>query len=257
MQEATPEWEGRVALVTGAASGIGRACAVGFARAGAAHVVVADVDEDGGAETVRTVARSGAEGRFVHADVTRPDEVTAMVGLCVDEYGGLDAAVNSAGTSGKSANVADYPLDEWQRVVDLNLTGVLLCLRRELTVMAEQGRGAIVNVASSAGLVGFSGLSAYVASKHGLVGLTKAAALEYAGSGIRVNAVCPGSVRTPMLEEFMARGPGIEQWMERSSPLGRLAAPEEIAAAVVWLCSDAASYVLGHAFPVDGGAVVW
>lgn len=250
------EWEGRVALVTGAASGIGRACAVAFAEAGVAHVVVADVDDAGGFETVRAVDEAGAEGRFVHADVTRADDVTAMVGVCVDEYGGLDAAVNNAGTSGSSANVADYPLDEWQRVVDLNLTGVFLCLRRELTVMAGRGRGAIVNVASAAGLVGFPGLSAYVASKHGVVGLTKSAALEYAAAGVRVNAVCPGTVRTPMLEEYMARAPGIEQMMEQSNPLGRLAAPGEIASAVVWLCSDAASFVLGHAFPVDGGAVV-
>jgi NAD(P)-dependent dehydrogenase (short-subunit alcohol dehydrogenase family) len=249
------EWEGRVALVTGGASGIGRACAVAFARAGAAHVVAADVDDGGGFDTVRAVEAAGAEGRFVHADVTRADDVTAMVGVCADEYGGLDAAVNNAGTSGTSANVAEYPLDDWQHVVDLNLTGVFLCLRRELTVMAGRGRGAIVNVASAAGLVGFPGLSAYVASKHGVVGLTKAAALEYAGAGVRVNAVCPGTVRTPMLEEYMARGPGIEELMERSNPLGRLATPEEIAAAVVWLCSDAASFVLGHAFPVDGGAV--
>ncbi len=250
------EWEDRIALVTGAASGIGRACAVAFARAGAAHVVVADVDDAGGFETVRAVDDAGSEGRFVHADVTRADDVTAMVGECVDEYGRLDAAVNDAGTTGPGANVADYPLEDWQRVLDLNLTGVFLCLRRELRVMAEQGSGAIVNVASGAGLVGFPGLPAYVASKHGVVGLTKAAALEYGAGGVRVNAVCPGTVRTPMLETYMAGDPAVEELMVRSNPLGRLGTPEEIAGAVVWLCSDAASFVLGHAFPVDGGAVV-
>ncbi len=251
------EWDQRVVLVTGASSGLGRACAVEFGRVGASAVVIADVDEEGGEETARLVANTGSASRFVATDVTDDDAVAAAVTACVDEFGRLDAAVNNAGTTGVGGNVADYPPEEWDRVLGLNLTGVFSCLRHEIPVMVDAGGGAIVNMASGAGLLGFPGLPAYVASKHGVVGLTKAAALEYVGSGVRINAVCPGSVRTPMLEAYMAGDEQVEQMLTMAVPMGRLGTPEEIAGATVWLCSDAASYVVGHAFPVDGGTSVW
>jgi NAD(P)-dependent dehydrogenase (short-subunit alcohol dehydrogenase family) len=246
------EMDGKVALVTGGGSGLGRACAVAFGAAGA-DVVVADVDVEGGAETVELV-KGGAE--FVATDVTDPDAVAAMVARAVERFGRLDAAVNNAGTTGPGAPVADYPLEDWNRTLALNLTGVFLCMKHEIPVMIEGGGGAIVNMSSGAGLVGFPGLPAYVASKHGVIGLTRAAALEYVNAGVRVNAVCPGSTRTPMLEAFMGGDPTIEKMMEKAAPIGRLGRPDEIAEAVVWLCSDAASFVVGHAMAVDGGAVI-
>ena len=179
----------------------------------------------------------------------------SMVDKAVARWGHLDCALNNAGTTGVSAPTADYTLDDWNRAIALNLTGVFLCLKYELPAMLERG-GAIVNMASGAGLVGFPGLPAYVASKHGVVGLTRAAALEYASQGVRVNAICPGSTRTPMLEGFMGGDEQVERMMTRAVPLGRLGRPEEIAEAVVWLCSDAASFVVGHALAVDGGSVI-
>lgn len=245
--------QGRVAVVTGGGSGLGRACALGFGEAGAS-VLVADVDADGGAETV---ARIDGPAEFRRVDVTRPAEVEGMVAHAVESFGRLDFAVNNAGMTGVSAPTADYTLDDWNRAIALNLTGVFLCLKYEIPAMlaSDQG-GAIVNVSSGAGLVGFPGLPAYVASKHGVVGLTRAAALEYVQAGVRINAVCPGSTRTPMLEGFMGGNEQIEQAMIAGVPLGRLGRPEEIAAAVVWLCSDAASFVVGHAMAVDGGSVI-
>ena len=251
----TAEFATRAGLVTGAASGLGRATAVAFGAA-RARVVVADVDEDGGAETVRMVQAVGGEALFIRTDVTDAAQVAAMVSGCFAAYGCLDFAVNNAGTTGKGGRVGEYDLDDWHRTVSINLDGVFHCLRAELPIMEQAGSGAIVNVASGAGLVGFPGLPAYVASKHGVVGLTKAAALEYAASGVRVNAVCPGSTRTAMLEGYMAQDPRIEKMMIAGVPLGRLGAPEEIAAAILWLCSDAASFVVGHAMAVDGGSVV-
>lgn len=247
--------EGRVALVTGGASGIGRASALAFASEGA-KVVVADVDEAGAAETVKAVAEAGGTARFVSCDVTRSDEVAAMVADAVAAYGRLDCALNNAGTSGSTAFTVDYPEEEWDRVIALNLRSVFLCMKHEIPAMLSQGGGAIVNTSSGAGLVGFPGLSAYVASKHGVIGLTRATALEYVKSGIRINAVCPGSTRTPMLASFMGDDPAIQKMMERAAPIGRLGDPSEIAAAVVWLCTDDASFVVGHALAVDGGAVV-
>lgn len=247
--------EGKAALVTGGGSGLGRASAIALARAGAT-VTVADVDEQGGNETtVLVLEEAGGDADFVRADVTQADEVEAMVDKTVGRWGRLDCALNNAGTTGASAATADYTLEDWNRAIALNLTGVFLCLKYEIPAMLEGG-GAIVNMASGAGLVGFAGLPAYVASKHGVVGLTRAAALEYASQGLRVNAICPGSTRTPMLEGFMGGDEQVERMMTRAVPLGRLGRPEEIAEAVVWLCSDAASFVVGHALAVDGGSVI-
>ncbi len=242
----------KVALVTGGGSGLGRACALAFAAEGA-DVVVADVNADGGAETIGLIERPS---EFLKVDVTEPDEVAGMVERTVERFGRLDCAVNNAGTTGPGAPTADYSLEDWERTLALNLTSVFLCLKHEIPAMVANGGGAIVNMASGAGLVGFAGLPAYVASKHGVVGLTRAAALEYVKAGVRVNAVCPGSTRTPMLEGFMGGDERIEKMMTASVPLGRLGRPEEIAQAVVWLCSDAASFVVGHAMAVDGGSVI-
>ena len=246
------EMQGKVALVTGGGSGLGRACALAFGRAGA-NVVVADVDVDGGGETVAGIDGPAA---LLRVDVTQPGEVAGMVDQTVERFGRLDLAVNNAGMTGASAPTADYTLDDWNRAIGLNLTGVFLCLKYEIPAMLATGGGAIVNMASGAGLVGFAGLPAYVASKHGVVGLTRAAALEYVKAGIRINAVCPGSTRTPMLEGFMDGNEQIEKAMTAGVPLGRLGRPDEIAEAVVWLCSDAASFVVGHAMAVDGGSVI-
>ena len=248
-------FEGKVVLVTGGASGLGEA-AVGLLAARGARVVVADLDTAGGERVVRDVQAGGGEAAFHRTDVTQAQDVAAAVAVALDTFGRLDGAINNAGTTGPSASTADYSLDDWNRVLTLNLTGVFLGLKYEIPPMLSQGGGAIVNTSSGAGLVGFAGLPAYVASKHGVVGLTRAAALEYVKAGIRINAVCPGSTRTPMLEGFMGGDPTIERAMEQSAPIGRLARPDEIAQAMVWLLSDAASFVVGHAFAVDGGAVV-
>ena len=246
--------EGKVALVTGGSSGIGRATALVFAREGA-KLVVADMDEDGGQQTAHSITEKGGEAVFVRADVTAPTEVEALIGQAVATYGRLDCAYNNAGVTQRDYPPTDeYPQDDWDRVLAINLTGVWLCLKYELAQMRKQGSGAIVNTASIAGLVGIAGRSAYVASKHGVVGITKTAALEYASQGIRVNAVCPGYVRTPMVDYVIRnQGPELEAQIVAREPVGRLGRPEEIAETVVWLCSDAASFITGHAMAADGG----
>lgn len=249
------DFEEKVALVTGGGSGLGRACSQLLAGRGA-RVVVADVDDEGGAATVAECEAAGGEATYVRTDVTKEAEVAAAVAAAVEGWGRLDVAINNAGINGPTKPVADYTLEEWNAVMAVNLNGIFLGLRHEVPQMLRQGGGAIVNTSSGAGLVGFALLPAYVASKHAVLGLTKAAALAYVQAGVRVNAVCPGSTRTPLLEGFMAQSPEIERAMEQSAPIGRLARPEEIAEAMVWLCSDAASFVVGHALSVDGGAVI-
>lgn len=244
--------DGKIALVTGGGSGIGQATALAFAREGA-KVVVADVLVEGSEETVKHIKDGGGEAVSVKTDVAQAAEVEAMVKRAVDTYGRLDCAFNNAGIAGAAAKTADYTQAQWDRVIAINLTGVWLCMKYEIQQMVTQGSGAIVNTASVAGLVGFRSGSAYVAAKHGVVGLTKTAALEYAKAGIRVNAVCPGVIRTPMFERGVQVDPRIEETMAAREPIGRLGKPEEIAEAVVWLCSEAASFVTGLPMAVDGG----
>ena len=245
---------GKVALVTGGASGIGRATALTFAREGA-RLVIADMHEDGGQQTIHMITEQGGEAIFVRTDVSKAVEVQALISAAVETYGRLDCAHNNAGISGGGrALTAEYPEETWHQVIAVNLTGVWLCMKYEIPQMLPQGGGAIVNTASVAGLIGGRGLAAYVASKHGVVGLTKTAALEYAQQGIRVNCVCPGVIHTPMTERAWS-DPERRAQIIAMEPLGRIGNPEEIAEAVVWLCSDAASFVTGHAMSIDGGLV--
>jgi NAD(P)-dependent dehydrogenase (short-subunit alcohol dehydrogenase family) len=245
---------GKVALVTGGGSGIGRASALALAREGA-KIVISDIAVTGGEETVRMVKAAGGEATFVEAEVSKPADVEALVNKVTEIYGRLDCAFNNAGIEGKIQQTVECSEENWDRTIAINLKGVWLCIKHEIPVMLEQGSGAIVNTASVAGLVGFQGLPAYVASKHGVVGLTKTAALEYAKSGIRVNAVCPGVIHTPMVERLFSGQPQWGEAVQALEPVARMGKPEEVAEAVVWLCSDAASFVTGLAMAVDGGLV--
>lgn len=246
--------EGKAVLVTGAGSGIGRAAAALLAREGA-RVLVSDIHVSGGEETVAAIQQQGGEARFIRCDVSNPSEVEALIRSTVEAFGRLDCAVNNAGVPGYGYATADYPEELWDRVIATNLKGVWLCLRQEIQQMVKQGGGSIVNMASVMGLVAYPMVSAYVAAKHGVMGLTKTAALEYAKVNIRINAVCPGLVRTPMLMQMVNGNPSLEEALNATEPMGRMAQPEEIAEAVVWLCSDAASFVTGAALPVDGGII--
>lgn len=248
--------DGKVALVTGAASGIGRATALTFAKEGA-KLIIGDMNVDGGQQTVHMITENGGNATFVQVDVTQACEVEAMISKTMETYGRLDCAHNNAGIAGRiRAPLHECPEDVWDHVLNINLKGVWLCMKYEIIQMLQQGCGAIVNTASIMGLVGsWSGTSAYNASKHGVVGLTQTAALEYAKAGIRVNAVCPGYIRTPLIEEALRIRPEMEEQIVSRHPVGRMGRPEEIAAAVVWLCSDAASFVTGHTLTVDGGYV--
>ncbi len=246
--------ENKVALVTGGASGIGRSTALVFAREGSI-VVISDLDVQGGEESVGLIEEMGGHAVFVKADVSNASEVEALVGKTVETYGRLDCAFNNAGIVGATEIlVADYPEESWDEVININLKGVWLCLKYEIRQMLLQSKGAIVNTASVYGLVGGVN-SGYVASKHGVVGLTKAAALNYADKGIRINAVCPGFIRTPMVEQFIQDKPETEEQFNSLHPIGRIGQPEEIAEAVVWLCSDATSFITGQTLTVDGGFV--
>jgi len=245
--------KGKVVLVTGGASGIGRATALVFARE-RARIVVADLVSEGGEDTARLIKETGTDAIFVKCDVSKAADVEVMVKKAVDTYGRLDCAFNNAGF-GVIKSTVDCTEEEWDHVISVNLKGVWLCMKYEIIQMLKQGSGVIVNTSSVLGLIGTKDYAPYIASKHGVVGLTKAAALDYAQDGIRVNAVCPGSVLTPMFEPILA-DPQLKDSIEKMHPLGRFAKPEEIAEAVLWLCSDAASFVTGVAFPVDGGVVV-
>lgn len=241
---------GKVALVTGAGGGIGRAAALVFARSGAS-VLVSDVNEDGGRETVAMIEAAGGKALWQRCDVSKADEVKAMVAAAVNELGGLYCAFNNAGINNVMAN--EYDDDVWARAMGINLTGVMMCMREEAEVMLQNGGGAIVNTASINGLVGNGSQPAYTAAKHGVVGLSRHGALRWAKAGIRVNAVCPGVIETPMTAPLTAN-PDIRKVMDSLTPMGRMGQAEEIAEAAVWLCSPAASFVTGHAMVVDGGA---
>jgi NAD(P)-dependent dehydrogenase (short-subunit alcohol dehydrogenase family) len=245
----------KVALITGAASGMGLATAKAFAEAGAA-VALADVRED----AVRTVAdefvAAGHRAIGISCNVAEEAEVAAMVAQTVAAFGRLDAAFNNAGIQAPVAETADYSGEEFDRVNAVNLRGVWACMKHELRQMRAQGSGAIVNCSSIGGLIGLPGRAAYHAGKHGVIGLTRSAALEYAARGIRINAVCPGTIDTPMVSEMLATQPEAMKEILRDQPIGRLGRPEEIASAVLWLCSPGASFVIGHALAVDGGFTV-
>lgn len=247
--------EDKVGLVTGGASGIGRATAMAFAREGA-KVVLADLVVDAGEEVVRLINEAGGEAIFVKCDVSKTAEVEAMINKAVETYGRLDYAFNNAGIGGDIAPVAECTEENWDHVIAVNLKGVWLCLKYEIRQMLKQGPGAIVNMSSVSGLVGDPDHPAYGASKHGVSGLTKAAALEYARAGIRVNAVCPAAIRTPMIERTLQAQPELS-WQSLASghPMGRIGEPEEVAEAVLWLCSDAASFITGHLLVLDGGLI--
>lgn len=248
---------GKTALVTGAASGIGRAAALRLAQAGA-QVVVSDTNADGGLETVNLIRGIEGEAAFVRCDVTQASQVANLIDETMRLFGRLDCAFNNAGVGGEMSPLHDKTEDEWQQVMDVNVRGVWLCMKYEIPAMLANGGGgatggSIVNMASVAGLVGFRGGSLYAASKHAVVGLTKSAALELARRGVRVNAVCPGFTETPMVDTLMSLSKQMAEQVVTANPMKRLGHPEEVADAVVWLCSDAASFVTGQAIALDGG----
>lgn len=245
------DFEDKIALVTGAASGIGRATAIEFARRGA-RVAVSDVDSVGGEETAKMITDLDREAMFIKADVSDPDDVSHLFDTIFQTWDHLDIAFNNAGIAGEQAPTADCSLENWRNTLSVNLDGVFYCLKKELEHMVERNSGAIVNMSSVAGRKGFPGLPAYVASKHGVLGLTKAAAVEYAKTGVRVNAICPGVVKTAMVDNVTGEDPEVERQYVAMQPIGRMGTPEEIAAAVAWLCSDEASFVDGEALTADG-----
>jgi NAD(P)-dependent dehydrogenase (short-subunit alcohol dehydrogenase family) len=244
--------DGKVVFVTGAASGIGRATAVAFAREGA-NVVVADIDQRGNQDTVRMIEDLGGQVLHVNCDVTRSEDVQSALTKTVERFGRLDYAFNNAGAEQQPKPTADITEEEWDRIITINLRSVFLCLKYEIPLMLQHGGGAIVNTSSGAGIKVFGRGAAYAAAKHGVVGLTKDAALDYASSNIRINAICPGIIDTEMMDRFTGGTPEERDRVIAQEPIGRMGRPDEIAATVVWLCSDAASFVTGHAMVADGG----
>src|SRR3954468_17746504 len=254
----TRQFDGKVAFVTGGASGIGRAAALAFAREGAS-VVAADVSEQGNQETARMIEEQGGRAIAVRCDVTRAEDVKAALDKTAEAFGRLDFAFNKAGIEPrKPAPTADYDEQEWNRIIDINLRGVFLCMKHEIPLILKHGGGggAIVNTSSGAGVIGIKGSPAYTAAKHGVIGLTKAAALDYAAQNIRINAVCPGYIETPMMTRFTGGTAEGRAKVISEEPIGRMGRAEEIANAVLWLCSDASSFTVGHALVVDGGQTV-
>jgi NAD(P)-dependent dehydrogenase (short-subunit alcohol dehydrogenase family) len=248
------DFEGRVVLVTGGSYGIGRAAAIGFSQRGA-KVAVADRDMIRGKETLSLIEKAGGEAIFVKTDVSKESDVKALVKKVIATYGRLDCAFNNAGIHKEFIPTTDFEERDWDEVIDINLKSVWLCMKYEIAEMLKNGKGAIVNTSSAAGLIAVLSNPAYPASKHGVVGLTKTTAIEFARRGIRVNAVCPGPTRTGMHETLVAVSPDTVEMLIENVPIGRLAEPEEVANAAIWLCSDEASYITGHALPVDGGVV--
>ncbi len=247
--------DGKVGLVTGAGAGIGRATALTFAREGAA-VMVADVDPRGGEETLRLVGEMGGRARFVRADVSDESEVLAMVRATVEAFGALHLASNNAARGAGFRPLTELRRQDWDRALGVTLTGVWLCMKHEIPAMLAAGGGAIVNIASVSGMRGEATQAAYSAAKGGVLALTKTAAAEWARSGVRINALCPGGIRTPAIESYFEHAPGIREATIATHAMRRLGEPEEIADAVAWLCSDRASFVTGHAMVVDGGVLV-
>lgn len=243
-------FENKIALITGASFGIGKATAIAFARRGA-KVVVADWLEE--PSTLKEIEAEGRTTLFVKCDVSKSKDVSDLVNKAIKAFGRIDFAVNNAGIEGETAPTHECSEENWDKTLNINLKGVWLCMKHEINYMLKQRKGAIVNTASVAGLIGFPGLPAYVVSKHGIVGLTKTAALENAKTGIRINAVCPGVIRTAMIDRITGKDKTVEKQYEDMEPVGRMGEPEEVAEAIVWLCSDSASFITGHALAVDGG----
>lgn len=247
--------KGKVALVTGAGSGIGRATAELFAVHGA-FVVVADKNLNTAKETLELIKKSGEKGLALEVDISQEDQIKSLIEETITRFGQLNYACNNAGIEGEQAFTADCSAENWSRVIDINLRGTWLCMKYQIPEMFKNPGGAIVNVSSIAGLLGFSGIPAYASSKHGINGLTKTAALEYAEQGIRVNSVCPGAIQTPMIDRFVGTESQERKDLIASHPIGRLGRPEEVAEAIVWLCSDKASFITGQTLAVDGGYTV-
>ena len=246
---------GKVAFVTGAGSGIGRAAALAFARSGA-RVVVADIAQQNSQETVRIIEESGGCAISLRCDVTSAEDVQAALSQTIETFGQLDIAFNNAGIEQRNAAVAEFEEDEWNQILNVNLRGIFLCMKYEIPLLLKQGGGAIVNTSSGAGVIGIKGGAAYAAAKHGVIGLTKSAALDYAAQNIRINALAPGYIATPMMDRFTGGTAEGREKVVSEEPIGRMGNPEEIADAALWLCSDAASFIVGHTLVIDGGQTV-